>query len=124
MEKNFIGVVSAIAAFSGIAIGHILVRWLEFRVVRLWIPLGSFLALGFSFEVFSLNILNLYAKTAFGIFGFTLLWDAVELIRQQQRVRCGHAPANPCNARHRRFLEVTPSSATTIDYLRDETPNR
>ncbi len=33
-----------------------------------------------------------------GIFGITLLWDALECVRQQRRVVRGHAPANPQNA--------------------------
>lgn len=120
MEQNFIGIVSAFAAFSGIAFGHVLVRWLEFHSVRLWMPFLFFGALAFLFEYLSLNIANLYAKAALGILGFTFLWDAIELLRQQRRVRRGHAPANPRNPRHRRFLELPNSTATTVDVLTDE----
>lgn len=121
MERNFIGIVSAFAAFSGIAFGHVLVRWLEYHSARLWVPFLFFGALGFFFEFLSLNIASLYAKAALGILGFTFLWDAIELLRQQRRVRRGHAPANPRNPRHRRFLELPNSSATTVDVLTDET---
>lgn len=120
MELSLVGIVSALATFSGIAFGHILVRWLEYRVAHIWMPFLAFLTLGFLFEFFSYSIINLYTKIAFGILGITFLWDAVELFRQQRRVRRGHAPANPRNPRHRWFLESPGTSATTIDFLRDE----
>ncbi len=71
-------------------------------------------------EILSLYFTNLNAQTILGILGVTVLWDAVELFRQQNRVRRGHAPANPHNPRHRRFLEEPNSFATTIDVLKDE----
>ncbi|PWH16676.1 MAG: hypothetical protein DDG59_09020 [Anaerolineae bacterium] len=119
MELNFIGLISAISAFLGIAFGHVGVRWLEYRVARLWMAMLAYSAAGLAMQIFSLVLNSLYLKSLCGIIGMTLLWDAVELIRQQRRVRRGHAPANPCNPRHRRFLEAPSSSATVVDRLAD-----
>ncbi|MCS6908375.1 MAG: DUF4491 family protein [Anaerolineales bacterium] len=121
MDLNLVGPLAAIAAFLGIALGHITVRWLEFRIAHLWVPVLFFLALGIGAEVLSVSMRNVYAKVGCGVSGVLFVWDAVELIRQQRRVRRGHAPANPENPRHRRFLEEPGSRATTRDYLRDET---
>jgi hypothetical protein len=52
-----------------------------------------------------------------GILGFTFLWDALELTRQQNRIKKGHAPANPDNPRHARILQEH-ASATTVDLLK------
>jgi len=122
MQINAVGLVSAITAFLGIAFGHVVVRWLEFRVARLGIAFLAFLTGGFGIEVLSLAVNQLYLKILLGISGMTFLWDAIELFRQQRRVQRGHAPANPHNLRHRRFLDQPASSATTIDRLRDEFP--
>lgn len=60
---------------------------------------------------------NLILSTICGILAVTLLWDALELaVRQPNRVKHGHAPANPNNPRHARILATHPS-ATTIDLL-------
>jgi hypothetical protein len=44
-----------------------------------------------------------------GILGITLLWDALEMTRQQRRICKGHAHANPDNPRHARILEQYPA---------------
>ncbi len=120
MQFNLVGVTAALSALVGIAFGHLTVRWVEFRLARLWIPLFAFIAVGLGLESLSLYSTNLYFKVSFGILGVTFLWDAIELIRQQRRVRRGHAPANPLNPRHRRLLEEPSSAATTINYLKDD----
>jgi len=51
-----------------------------------------------------------------GILGITLLWDSLEFYRQQNRIRGGHAPANPHNPRHAHILATHPT-ATTVDWL-------
>lgn len=120
MQINVVGLISALVTFLGIAFGHIAVRWIEFRIVHLWIPVLLFLFGGIAMETTSLASTNLPSKIIWGILGFIFLWDAVELFRQERRVRRGHAPANPKNRRHRRFLELPSSAATIIDLLRDE----
>lgn len=123
MQTNAVGLVSAITAFLGIAFGHVVVRWLEFRVARLWIASVAFLSSGVVMEVLSLAVNDLYLKILLGVSGMTFLWDAIELFRQQRRVRRGHAPANPDNPRHRCLLDDPSSFATEVDPLRDEFPS-
>ncbi len=120
MQLNFVGITAALSAFLGIAVGHVAVRSLEFHLVRLWLPILIFSILGLGLEIASLFITELYAKSALGIIGVTLIWDAVELLRQQRRVKRGYAPANPKNPRHQRFLKQPSSRATLIDYLKDD----
>ncbi len=113
---NWIGLLAAATAFLSIWIGHVAVRKIEASSRTIWVPTVTAIALGISLEYLSLIVDNLLLKTAFGITGITLLWDALEFTRQQNRVKHGHAPANPNNPRHARILKEHPS-ATTVDLL-------
>jgi hypothetical protein len=64
-----------------------------------------------------LTTVNLPWSIVFGILGITLLFDALEFTPQQNRVKKGHAPANPNNPRHIKILAGY-ASATTIDLLK------
>jgi predicted tellurium resistance membrane protein TerC len=97
--------------------GHVAVRRIEFVSPTIWIPSTVFAILGLAAEIFSLSTVNRPLSTIFGILGITLLFDAFELIRQQKRVKKGHAPANPANPRHAKILAAY-SSATTLDLLK------
>jgi hypothetical protein len=114
---NFIGVVAALTAFLSVWFGHVAVRKVEYISPTIWIPSTVFAILGLTAEVFSLSTVNRPLSTVFGILGITLLFDAFELIRQQNRVKKGHAPANPANPRHAKIL-VQYSSAITLDLLK------
>lgn len=114
---NFIGLVSALAAFSGIWFGHVVVRKIESISPTIWLPTIIFTTLGLFTEYSSLITDNLLLKTVFGILGFTFLWDALEFTRQQNRVKKGHAPANPHNPRHARLMREY-ISATYLDLLK------
>ena len=116
---NWIGVVAALTAFCSIWFGHVAVRKIESISSKLWIPSTIFVVLGLAVEFLSLFAANHPISTALGIFGITLLWDAVELTRQQQRIVKGHAPANPNNPRHAKILEEY-AKATTQDLLKRE----
>ena len=118
---NFIGVVAALATFLSIWFGHVAVRRIEFVSQRLWIPSALFVAFGVVVELVSLSISNNPWSIALGIFGMTLLIDALQIPLQQKRVIRGHAPANPQNPRHARILAAYPS-ATTLDLLKRD-PN-
>ncbi len=74
--------------------------------------------MGLIVEFLSLSTVNRPLSTVFGILGITLLFDAFELTRQQKRVKKGHAPANPNNPRHAKFLADPGSHATTLDLLK------
>jgi hypothetical protein len=114
---NLIGLVSALAAFFGIWFGHVAVRKLEFISPTIWLPTIIFTTLGLFTESYSLITDNLLLKTACGILGFTLLWDALEFTRQQNRIKKGHAPANSANPRHARLMRKY-VSVTTLDLLK------
>jgi hypothetical protein len=116
MNQNWIGLIAAISVFLGIWLGHVSVRKVEFVSPTVWLPSLAALLLGILFELASILTGNLYLSAALGIFGITLLWDALEFWRQQRRVAKGHAPANPDNPRHARLLEAG-DLATTIDWL-------
>ncbi len=113
---NAVGLATALATFFGIWWGHVGVRLVERRVVRLWPPMLAAATLGLGLEIFSLWTDSRPLSAAAGVFGVTLLWDAFDLLRQEKRVRAGHAPANPDNPRHARILAESPS-ALTLDLL-------
>jgi len=123
MEINSIGLVAALAAFLGIWLGHVSVRVIERKVQRLWLPIIMAIALGLILEALSLSTVNRLLSTATGILGVTILWDAFEFVRQEKRIKKGHAPANPSNPRHAQILADYPS-ATIIDLLKREPLNR
>jgi hypothetical protein len=116
MEINLIGLVAAISAFLGIWLGHVSVRVIERKAEKLWLPIVIAIGIGLTLEVISVSAINRLLSVATGIIGVTVLWDAFEFIRQERRVKKGHAPANPENPRHAKFMAAYPS-ATTLDLL-------
>lgn len=116
MNLNWIGIIAAVSVFTGIWVGHVSVRKIEFVSQTVWLPSLTALSLGLLLETASVLTSNMYLTAAFGILGITLMWDALEFWRQHRRVAKGHAPANPDNPRHARLLAEN-ESATTIDWL-------
>lgn len=117
MKINSLGLTAAATAFLAIWLGHVAVRKIEARSRDLRLPILIAVALGLLTEYWSLTTDNRSLKTALGILGITLLWDAFEIYRQQNRVKHGHAPANPNNPRHAAILAEYPA-ATTRDLLK------
>ena len=117
MEINILGLTAALAAFFSIWFGHVAVRKVEFLSPTIWLPTVIFATVGLFVEFLSLSIVNRPWSVALGILGITLLFDALEFTRQQNRVKKGHAPANPNNPRHAKILAEC-SSATTLDLLK------
>ena len=117
---NFIGVVAALTAFFSIWFGHVAVRKIEFISPTIWIPTTIFAALGFIVEYLSLTTGNRPLSTVYGILSITLLFDALEFTRQQNRIKKGHAPANPNNPRHAGILADANFHATILDLLKRE----
>ena len=117
MEINTLGLTAAVTAFLSIWIGHVAVRKIESASRTISIPVVASVVLGLVTEYCSLITSNLHLKAIFGIIGVTLLWDGYEFIRQQNRIRKGHAPANPNNPRHAAILAEPNSHATTLDLL-------
>lgn len=115
MTLSFIGLVVALATFVGIWLGHVGVRKIEAASPTVWLPTVAALALGLGLEWAALRAGDLYLSGALGILGMTVLWDALEFTRQHNRVKHGHAPANPDNPRHARLLAE--GKATTLHPL-------
>lgn len=113
---NPVGLAAALAAFLGIWFGHVAVRKIEYLSPTIWLPTVLAVLAGLSLAVFSSFTANRALSAVLGILGTTVLWDALEFTRQQQRVRRGHAPANPHNPRHARFLAE--GRATHLDLLK------
>lgn len=114
---SFIGLVAAVATFFSIWFGHVAVRKVEFISPTIWLPTVVFAIAGITLEWFSLSTSNFLLSAAFGIIGITFLWDGLEFTRQQNRIKKGHAPANPDNPRHARLMREH-ASATTLDLLK------
>jgi hypothetical protein len=117
MEFNLVGLVAAGSTFLGVWFGHVAVRKIESISPTIWLPTIVFAVIGITLEWFSLSTSNILLSTASGILGFTFLWDALEFTRQQNRIKKGHAPANPDNPRHVRLMREY-STATTLDLLK------
>ena len=116
MNINPVGFAAAFATFLGVWMGHVTVRKVERETVRLWIPICAAHLFGTGFGVFSFLTPSLILSAASGILAVTFLWDALEFLRQQNRIKHGHAPANPNNPRHAKILAEYPE-ATTFDWL-------
>jgi hypothetical protein len=93
MTLQWAGPVLAACTLGTIAFGHVAVRRANYlfgtRPVPYVIVLGSLLLF------LSLLATGDLPSAVLGIVGITTLWDAVELIRQEERIRRGHAPENP-----------------------------
>ena len=123
MEINFIGITAALAAFLGIWLGHVSVRIIERNAKTLLPPVLLAVVLGLALEAWSLLADHFLLNTALGVVGITILWDALEFVRQEKRVKKGHAPANSSNPRHAQILADYPS-ATTLDLLKRDPVGR
>lgn len=115
-EWNIVGIAAALAALAGIWFGHVAVRWIEFRTANLKLAAFLVVLLGLFLEIASLGAPTRWLSAGLGILGVTFLWDAVELFRQEKRVKRGHAPANPLNPRHQRILAEHPAATTEDPY--------
>jgi uncharacterized protein DUF4491 len=117
MEINTLGLTAALTAFFSIWFGHVAVRKIESISPTIWFPATTFVILGVTLEILSLSVIHLWS-VVFGVFGLTLLFDALEFNRQQNRIKKGHAPANPNNPRHALILADSNFHATTLDLLK------
>jgi hypothetical protein len=113
---NPVGLAAALATFFGVWLGHVSVRKIERETVDLRKPALIAVLLGTGLEIASFLTPSIPLSAALGILAVTLLWDALELYRQQKRIKHGHAPANPNNPRHAKILAEYPP-ATTFDWL-------
>ncbi len=116
---NLTGLAAALATFLGVWLGHVMVRKLEARVADVRWPMAVCILLGLGLEAGALAADSAPISAALGILGVTLLWDALEFVRQEKRIKIGRAPANPHNPRHARILAEHPA-ATTMNWLNRE----
>jgi hypothetical protein len=87
------GLVLVVLTFGTIGLGHVAVRRLnDWYGTK---PAPVFLVLGLAFLGLSLLATDELASAALCIVGMTTLWNAGEFVRQEERIRRGHAPANP-----------------------------
>lgn len=94
----------ALATFLSIWWGHVGVRWLEAKSADIRPPMAALIIAGLILNVAALFAPNVTIGGVCSVVGIALWWDAFELVRQDRRVRHGHAPANPSNPRHARYL--------------------
>ncbi|WP_322487554.1 DUF4491 family protein [Chloroflexus sp.] len=94
----------ALATFLSIWWGHVGVRWLEAKSADIRPPMVVLIIAGHILNVAALFAPNVTIGGVCSVVGIALWWDAFELVRQDRRVRHGHAPANPNNPRHARYL--------------------
>ncbi len=118
MTLNPLGLVAALVTFGAVWLGHVAVRAIEARAPVLWPPIAGAVVLGLACEAGALLAGSLTVSAALGIAGVTLLWDGLEFVRQDRRVARGHAPANPHNPRHARYLAA--GTATIANVLARE----
>lgn len=89
MSLQWAGPVLAIVTFATIGIGHVLVRGLHARFGTLpAIPLFLSGLLVLSLSLMSGGDL---LSGVLGIAAITLIWDGVEIFRQEKRVQASHA---------------------------------
>jgi hypothetical protein len=79
------GIILALITFGTIAAGHVLVRRLHARYgVRPALPL---FALGALILISSLVARSNLLSAALGLTGVTIVWDGIEMYRQEKRMR-------------------------------------
>jgi hypothetical protein len=93
MTLQWAGPVLAVVTFATIGFGHAMVRKVNYLYGTK--PAPYVFGLGLLFLFISLRATSDLASAAMGIVAVTTLWDAFELYRQEERIRRGHAPANP-----------------------------
>jgi len=90
MTLQWAGVVLALVTFSAIGVGHSLVRWLQAHYgTRPAIPLflmGGLVLAG------SLVAASDLLSGILGISAITILWDGVEIYRQEKRMKKYNTP--------------------------------
>ena len=89
MSLQWAGPVLAIVTFATIGIGHVLVRRLHARFGTF--PAIPLFLLGLLVLFFSLMTARDLLAGVLGITAVTLIWDGIEIFRQEKRVRESHA---------------------------------
>lgn len=90
---RFAGILLGIFTMLSIGLGHVWVIKVEYHIgAHVWpVPV----IIGAALVLASLWVDHVFLSAALGIFGFTVLWGAHELVRQEKRVERGWFPRNP-----------------------------
>jgi len=90
---QFAGILLGIFTLLSIGLGHVWVIKLEYHVGSHAWPVP--VVIGAALVLASLWIDNVLLSAGLGIFGFTIIWGARELLEQRKRVEKGWFPRNP-----------------------------
>ena len=102
MQPEWAGPIFAVTTVVTIAVGHHLVRKLNYHLgTRPAIPL---FILGAAIFACSFIVESNIGSGVLGIVGLTTIVDGIEVIKQEKRIARGHAPMNP----KRPVTRVTP----------------
>lgn len=82
---DFSGIVLAVVTFATIALGHVLVRWLHARFGTR--PARPFFLSGAAVMLAALLASPNLLSGALGIIAVTLVWDGIEIYRQEKRMQ-------------------------------------
>ncbi|MCK9522678.1 MAG: DUF4491 family protein [Proteobacteria bacterium] len=93
MSFSFTGLILAGVTVGTIAIGHELVRKLNYHFGTR--PAAPLFLLGAAVLGASLWCASNTLSAALGIVGLTTIVDGYEILRQEKRIQKGHAPENP-----------------------------
>ena len=93
MTVEWAGPVLAAVTVVTIWLGHVMVRKVNYLFGS--VPAIPLFFIGSGILTASLFVSSDLLSAVLGIVGVTTLWDCVELIRQENRIRKGHAAENP-----------------------------
>lgn len=93
MSLQWIGPILAAVTVLTIWFGHVMVRKVNYYFGTKPVPIVAILGLAALWG--STLWRDFTVSGVLGIVGITTLWDAFELIRQEKRIKRGHAPMNP-----------------------------
>jgi len=85
MNLQWAGIILASVTFATIGIGHVLVRRLHARYGTR--PALPFFGAGLLVLILSLVTSNDLLSAVMGLTAITLLWDGIDMYRQEQRMR-------------------------------------
>jgi hypothetical protein len=85
MSVQWAGIILAFITFATIGVGHVLVRRLHARYGTQ--PALPFFGLGLLVLALSLAIPSDLLSAALGLTAITLVWDGIEMYRQEKRMK-------------------------------------
>ncbi len=93
MTVEWAGPILAAVTVITIGLGHVMVRKVNYLFGT--VPAIPLFFLGAEILTASVFMSSDLLSAVMGIVGVTTVWDGVEILRQEKRIRRGHAPENP-----------------------------